>query len=87
MAETLKKKFVITRFDPDKDEVPKTQEYEIPVRSERFPCLWTPNPASSRGCRVLACACRPRRIGGADHRFGCCAAPGDRWPPSVDCAC
>ena len=26
---TVKKKFVITRFDPDKDEVPKTQEYEI----------------------------------------------------------
>jgi len=29
-----KKSFVITRFDPDKDEVPKTQEYEIPVDSD-----------------------------------------------------
>ena len=26
-------KFVITRFDPDKDEVPKTQEYEIECES------------------------------------------------------
>ena len=24
----------ITRFDPDRDEVPKTQEYEIPVQSD-----------------------------------------------------
>jgi fumarate reductase iron-sulfur subunit len=30
---TLKKKFVITRFDPDQDEVPKTQEYEIECES------------------------------------------------------
>jgi fumarate reductase iron-sulfur subunit len=29
-----KKTFVITRFDPDKDEVPKTQEYEIPVDAD-----------------------------------------------------
>ncbi|MEE2675178.1 MAG: succinate dehydrogenase iron-sulfur subunit [Myxococcota bacterium] len=29
-----KKSFVITRFDPDKDEVPKTQEYEIPVDAD-----------------------------------------------------
>jgi fumarate reductase iron-sulfur subunit len=29
-----KKTFVITRFDPDKDEVPKTQEYEIPVEED-----------------------------------------------------
>ncbi len=28
------KTFVITRFDPDKDEVPKTQEYEIPVEAD-----------------------------------------------------
>jgi fumarate reductase iron-sulfur subunit len=33
MAE-LTKKIVITRFDPDKDEVPKTQEYTIPVKEE-----------------------------------------------------
>ena len=26
-----KKKFIITRFDPDRDQVPKTQEYEIEV--------------------------------------------------------
>ena len=31
---TQKKSFVITRFDPDKDEVPKTQEYEIPVQPD-----------------------------------------------------
>jgi fumarate reductase iron-sulfur subunit len=31
---TEKKKFIVTRFDPDKDEVPKTQEYEIPVRPD-----------------------------------------------------
>jgi fumarate reductase iron-sulfur subunit len=31
---TETKKFIITRFDPDKDEVPKTQEYEIPVHSD-----------------------------------------------------
>ena len=29
-----KKSFVITRFDPHKDEVPKTQEYEIPIQSD-----------------------------------------------------
>jgi fumarate reductase iron-sulfur subunit len=34
MSETPRKKFVITRFDPDQDEVPKTQEYEIPVQSD-----------------------------------------------------
>ncbi len=28
----LKKTFVIVRFDPDKDEVPKEQSYEIPVQ-------------------------------------------------------
>ena len=28
----MKKTFVITRFDPDKDEAPRTQTYEIPVR-------------------------------------------------------
>jgi fumarate reductase iron-sulfur subunit len=30
----IKKTFVVTRFDPDKDEVPKTQTYEIPCRPE-----------------------------------------------------
>ena len=29
-----RKTFVITRFDPDRDEAPKTQEYDIPVRSD-----------------------------------------------------
>jgi len=29
-----RKTFVVTRFDPDKDEVPKTQSYEIPVQSD-----------------------------------------------------
>jgi fumarate reductase iron-sulfur subunit len=32
MSET--KKFVITRFDPETDESPRTQEYEIPVQSD-----------------------------------------------------
>ena len=27
-------KVVITRFDPDQDEVPRTQEYEIPVQQD-----------------------------------------------------
>jgi succinate dehydrogenase/fumarate reductase-like Fe-S protein len=34
MSEPQRKKLVITRFDPDVDEVPKTQEYEIPVRPD-----------------------------------------------------
>ncbi len=29
-----RKKFTITRFDPERDEVPRTQEYEIPVQSD-----------------------------------------------------
>ena len=29
-----KKTFVVTRFDPDRDEAPRKQSYEIPVRSE-----------------------------------------------------
>ncbi|MBW2315615.1 MAG: fumarate reductase iron-sulfur subunit, partial [Deltaproteobacteria bacterium] len=29
-----KKTFVVTRFDPDQDEVPKTQSYEIPVQPD-----------------------------------------------------
>jgi fumarate reductase iron-sulfur subunit len=29
-----KKTFVVTRFDPDRDEVPKTQSYEIPVQPD-----------------------------------------------------
>ncbi len=34
MTDVQKKKFVVTRFDPDKDQVPKTQEYTIPVRPD-----------------------------------------------------
>ncbi len=30
----VKKTFVVTRFDPDKDEVPKTQSYEIEVQED-----------------------------------------------------
>jgi len=33
-ANPKKKTLVITRFDPDTDEVPKTQEYEIPVHAD-----------------------------------------------------
>jgi fumarate reductase iron-sulfur subunit len=29
-----KKTFVVTRFDPDQDEVPKTQSYEVPVEPD-----------------------------------------------------
>ena len=31
---TTRRKFVLTRFDPDKDEVPKTQEYEIECQED-----------------------------------------------------
>ena len=34
MSELKKMRFVITRFDPDKDQVPKTEEYEVHVRPE-----------------------------------------------------
>jgi succinate dehydrogenase iron-sulfur subunit len=35
MSPDVKKKtFVVTRFDPDRDEVPKTQSYEIPVQGD-----------------------------------------------------
>ena len=34
MTERKTRKFVITRFDPDVDEVPKTQEYEIPCEPD-----------------------------------------------------
>ena len=29
-----KKTFVITRFDPDRDDVPRTQAYEVPAQSD-----------------------------------------------------
>ena len=32
--EKVRKRFVITRFDPERDEVPRTQEYEIPVEPD-----------------------------------------------------
>ncbi|MCP3986370.1 MAG: succinate dehydrogenase iron-sulfur subunit [bacterium] len=34
MSQKLKKTFIVTRFDPDKDEVPKTQTYEIEVEPD-----------------------------------------------------
>jgi len=34
MSELEKKTFVITRFDPDKDQAPKTQTYEVPCRPD-----------------------------------------------------
>ncbi len=34
MSEQQKKTIVVTRFDPDVDEVPKTQSYEIPVQPD-----------------------------------------------------
>jgi hypothetical protein len=38
---SAKKTFVVTRFDPDVDQVAKTQSYEIPVQSD-----WTAGPAA-----------------------------------------
>jgi fumarate reductase iron-sulfur subunit len=34
MSDREAKTFVITRFDPDRDEVPRTQRYEVPVRPD-----------------------------------------------------
>ena len=34
MSSPLKKTFVVTRFDPDQDEHPRTDSYEIPVRED-----------------------------------------------------
>ncbi len=34
MSEGHKKTFVVTRFDPDRDQVPKTQSYEVPVEPD-----------------------------------------------------
>ena len=34
MAGAHKKTFVVTRFDPDRDQVPKTQSYEVPVQPD-----------------------------------------------------
>jgi fumarate reductase iron-sulfur subunit len=34
MSDLTKKTFVVTRFDPDKDQAPKTQSYEVPCRPD-----------------------------------------------------
>jgi len=34
MSDVEKKTFVVTRFDPDKDEVPKTQSFEVPCQPQ-----------------------------------------------------
>ncbi len=34
MADANKKTFVVTRFDPDRDQVPKTQSYEVPCQPD-----------------------------------------------------
>ncbi len=34
MSDLQKKKFVVTRFDPDADETPRTETYEVPCRPE-----------------------------------------------------
>jgi fumarate reductase iron-sulfur subunit len=34
MSEVQKKTFVVTRFDPDRDEAPRTQSYEVPVQPD-----------------------------------------------------
>lgn len=33
-GEIRKRTFIVTRFDPDKDQVPKTQSYEVPCRPD-----------------------------------------------------
>jgi fumarate reductase iron-sulfur subunit len=34
MSDVKKRTFVVTRFDPDRDQVPKTQSYEVPCRPD-----------------------------------------------------
>ena len=34
MADVKKRTFVVTRFDPDRDQVPKTQSYDVPCRPD-----------------------------------------------------
>jgi fumarate reductase iron-sulfur subunit len=34
MADTLVKKFVVTRFDPDQDEAPRSETYEVPCHPD-----------------------------------------------------
>ena len=34
MSDPVKKKFVVTRFDPDADEAPRTETYEVPCQPE-----------------------------------------------------
>jgi len=34
MSDVERKTFVVTRFDPDRDEVPKTQSYEVPCQPD-----------------------------------------------------
>jgi fumarate reductase iron-sulfur subunit len=34
MSEVRKRRFVVTRFDPDRDEEPRTQSYEVPCRPD-----------------------------------------------------
>ena len=39
MSDLPKKTIVVTRFDPDQDEVPKTQSYEVPIQDENWKVL------------------------------------------------
>ena len=34
MSDFPKKKFVVTRFDPDRDEAPRTETYEVPCHPD-----------------------------------------------------
>ena len=34
MADKLIKKFVVTRFDPDQDEAPRSETYEVPCHPD-----------------------------------------------------
>ena len=34
MSEVRKRRFVVTRFDPDRDAEPRSQSYEVPCRPD-----------------------------------------------------
>ena len=34
MSDVRTKTFVVTRFDPDRDEAPRTETYEVPVQPD-----------------------------------------------------
>jgi len=64
MSDVPKKTIVVTRFDPDVDEVPKTQSYEVPIQDENWKVLDTlmyikdhldPTLSYRMSCRMAVC--------------------------------